>query len=265
MNALGSWATSAAATVFGLFEGLGGSKNQLIDPSAALPGREAPIATSDRHVVLGTALKAPLSTSQAEALFACGCFWGAEKGFWRLPGVISTAVGYAGGFTPNPTYEEVCSGRTGHTEVVRVVWDVNAIDFSDLLKLFWECHDPTQGMAQGNDTGTQYRSAIYVNEPALLTIAEASRDRYQELLQANGRGAITTEIATGMPFFFAETYHQQYLARPGCRPYCSARPSGVLLDAFSGSTYKLPAAVWSHYDWSIDHCVLRGVNTPIAL
>jgi peptide-methionine (S)-S-oxide reductase len=251
--------------VFGLFDGLSGSKSQLIAPSAALPGRDAPIATADRHVVLGTSLKAPLSTSQAEALFGCGCFWGAEKGFWRLPGVISTAVGYAGGFTPNPTYEEVCSGRTGHTEVVRVVWDVNAIDFSDLLKLFWECHDPTQGMAQGNDTGTQYRSALYVNDPALLTIAEASRDRYQELLQANGRGAITTEIATGQPFFFAEAYHQQYLARPGSRPYCSARPSGVLLDAFSGSNYKLPVTLWSHYDWSIDHCVLRGDNTPIAL
>ncbi len=265
MNALGSWATSAAATVFGLFEGLGGSKNQLIAPSAALPGRDAPITTSDRHVVLGTALKAPLSTSQAEALFGCGCFWGAEKGFWRLPGVISTAVGYAGGFTPNPTYEEVCSGRTGHTEVVRVVWDVNAIDFSDLLKLFWECHDPTQGMAQGNDTGTQYRSAIYVDDPSLLQVAEAARDRYQELLHANGRGEITTEIASGKPFFFAEAYHQQYLARPGSRPYCSARPSGVLLDAFSGSAYKLPAVIWSHYDWSIDHCVLRGDNTPIAL
>jgi peptide-methionine (S)-S-oxide reductase len=251
--------------VFGLFDGLGGSKGQLVARDAALPGRADPIATADRHVVLGTALKAPLSTSQQEALFGCGCFWGAEKGFWRLPGVISTAVGYAGGYTPNPTYEEVCSGRTGHTEVVRVVWDVNAIDFSDLLKLFWECHDPTQGMAQGNDTGTQYRSAIYVMEPELLRIAEASRDRYQQLLNANGKGDITTEIATGKPFFFAETYHQQYLARPGSRPYCSARPSGVLLDGFEGSSYKLPAAVWSHYDWSIDHCVLRGDNTPIGL
>jgi peptide-methionine (S)-S-oxide reductase len=244
---------------------MGLSKSQLVSAEAALPGRDSAIATAERHVVLGTALKAPLSTSQQEALFACGCFWGAEKGFWRLPGVISTAVGYAGGYTPNPTYEEVCSGRTGHTEVVRVVWDVNAVDFSDLLKLFWECHDPTQGMAQGNDTGTQYRSAIYVNEPELLKVAEASRDRYQQLLNANGRGAITTEIATGKRFFFAETYHQQYLARPGSRPYCSARPSGVLLDGFEGSAYKLPAAVWSHYDWSIDHCVLRGDNSPIQL
>ena len=178
--------------VFGLFQGMGGSKTNLIAPEAALPGRPEPIATADRHVVLGTALKAPLSTSQQEALFGCGCFWGAEKGFWRLPGVITTAVGYAGGYTPNPSYEEVCSGRTGHTEVVRVVWDVNAIDFSDLLKLFWECHNPTQGMAQGNDTGTQYRSSIYVNEPKLLAVAKASSDRYQQLLNGSGKGAITT-------------------------------------------------------------------------
>ena len=251
--------------MFGLFEGLGGSKSQLVAPEAALAGRATPIATAERHVVLGTALKAPLSSSQQEALFACGCFWGAEKGFWRLPGVISTAVGYAGGYTPNPTYEEVCSGRTGHTEVVRVVWDVNAIDFSDLLKLFWECHDPTQGMAQGNDTGTQYRSAIYLVDPELLQVAEASRDRYQHLLNANGKGAITTEIATGKPFFFAETYHQQYLASPGSRPYCSAQPSGVLLDDFAGANYKLPPQVWSHYDWSISHCILRGDNSPIRI
>ena len=242
---------------------MGGAKDKLIAPEAALPGRETPLATAERHVVLGTPLKAPLSISQQEALFACGCFWGAEKGFWRLPGVVSTAVGYAGGYTPNPTYEEVCSGRTGHTEVVRVVWDVHAVDFSDLLKLFWECHDPTQGMAQGNDTGTQYRSAIYVNDPALLTIAEASRQRYQELLNGAGRGAITTEIATERPFYFAETYHQQYLARPGSRPYCSARPSGIRLDGFDGAAFKLNPSVWSHYDWSIDHCVLRGDNTPI--
>jgi len=129
--------------------------------------------------------------------------------------------------------------------------------------LFWECHDPTQGMAQGNDSGTQYRSAIYVNDPALLTLADASRQRYQELLNAAGRGAITTEIATERPFYFAETYHQQYLARPGSRPYCSARPSGVLLDGFDGSAFKLNPSVWRHYDWSIDHCVLRGDNTPI--
>jgi peptide-methionine (S)-S-oxide reductase len=250
--------------LFGLFQAMTGSKTSLVSPAAALPGRPTPISTSDRHVVLGTALKAPLSTSQEEALFGCGCFWGAEKGFWRLPGVITTAVGYAAGFTPNPTYEEVCSGRTGHTEVVRVVWDRNAIDFSDLLKLFWECHDPTQGMAQGNDTGTQYRSAIVVPNGALREVAEASRDRYQQLLGAAGRGPITTEIGEGQPFYFAESYHQQYLARPGSRPYCSARPSGVLLDdQWPGCAYKLPASVWSHYDWSVSHCVLRGDHTPI--
>jgi len=245
---------------------MGANKTALVSPEAALPGRAAAIPTSDRHLVLGTALKAPLSTSQDEALFACGCFWGAEKGFWRLPGVISTAVGYAGGFSPNPTYEEVCSGRTGHTEVVRVVWDVNAIDFSDLLKLFWECHNPTQGMAQGNDTGTQYRSAIYASSDQQMQLAIASRDHYQTLLNANGKGAITTEIATNKPFFFAEGYHQQYLARPDCRPYCSAQPSGLLLDnQWPGCNYKLPEAVWRHYDWSISHCVLRGENAPIQL
>lgn len=257
--------------MFGLFQGLGGSKGQLIAAADALPGRSTPIPTSERHVVLGTALKPPLSTSQQEALFGCGCFWGAEKGFWRLPGVISTAVGYAGGSTPNPTYEEVCSGRTGHTEVVRVVWDVNAVDFSDLLKLFWECHDPTQGMAQGNDTGTQYRSAIYVNDAALLSMAEASRAHYQLLLEQHpgatfsGSSHITTEIRSEQPFYFAEAYHQQYLARPGSRPYCSAQPSGVRLDAFPGSKYKLPPAVWQHYDWSIQHCILRGDHQPIQL
>lgn len=250
--------------MFGLFQAMA-SKSTLVSPEAALPGRSAPITTAERHGVLGTALKAPLSTSQQEALFGCGCFWGAEKGFWRLPGVICTAVGYAGGFTPNPTYEEVCSGRTGHTEVVRVVWDQNAIDFSDLLKLFWECHDPTQGMAQGNDSGTQYRSAIYVSSPEQLALANASRDRYQQLLTAAGRGLITSEIAAEKPFYFAETAHQQYLARPGSRPYCSARPSGVTLDGFDGAAYRLPPAVWSHYDWSIPHCVLRGDNTPIQL
>ena len=250
--------------VFGLFSGQAANKSSLIAPEAALPGRPNPIATAERHVVLGTALKTPLSTSQQEALFGCGCFWGAEKGFWRLPGVVTTAVGYAGGFTPNPSYEEVCSGRTGHTEVVRVVWDRNAIDFSDLLKLFWECHDPTQGMGQGNDRGTQYRSAIYTDEPGLLALAEASRDHYQGQLSATGRSTITTEIASGKPFYFAETHHQQYLARPGARPYCSAQPSGVSLGEFAGSTYKLQAQVWDHYDWNISHCILRGDNSPIS-
>ena len=217
------------------------------------------------HVLLGTPIDAPPAEGQAEALFGCGCFWGAEKGFWRLPGVVATAVGYAGGGAADPSYEQVCSGRTGHSEVVRVVWNVDSIGFADLLKLFWECHDPTQGDRQGNDRGSQYRSAIYVNDPELLRQAEASRAAYQQKLSAAGYGPITTEIRGDVPFYAAEPYHQQYLAREGSRPYCSAQPSGVLLGQFPGAEYKLPAAVWSHYDWSISHCILRGDNAPIRL
>ena len=218
-----------------------------------------------RHAVLGTALNAPLMDDQEEAHFGCGCFWGAEKGFWRLPGVVSTAVGYAGGQTDQPSYDQVCSGRTGHSEVVRVVWSTPAIDFSDLLKLFWECHDPTQGDRQGNDRGSQYRSAIYTTTPRQLELAESSRAAYQQELNRKGFGAITTEIAADRTFFSAEAYHQQYLAKPGSRPYCSAMPSGVALEAFDGAAYKLPSTVWSHYDWSISHCILRGGNSPTAL
>jgi len=217
------------------------------------------------HAVLGTPLAAPPAEGQAEACFGCGCFWGAEKGFWRLPGVVTTAVGYAGGQLPSPTYEQVCSGRSGHAEVVRVVWDTAQVSFADLLKLFWECHDPTQGTRQGNDRGSQYRSAIYVDDPQLLALAEASRQAYQSALDAAGRGPITTEITSGQRFHFAEPYHQQYLAKPGSRPYCSAQPTGVPLGEFPGATYLLPAGVWDSYDWAIPHCVLRGDNAPIAL
>jgi peptide-methionine (S)-S-oxide reductase len=186
------------------------SKSSLISAADALPGRSTAVSSGDTHFVLKNPLHAPLQATQDEAIFACGCFWGAEKGFWRLPGVFSTAVGYAGGHTPNPTYEEVCGGRTAHTEVVRVVFDRRVVSFSDLLKLFWECHNPTQGMAQGNDQGTQYRSAIYVNDAIMLSTAEASRRRYQELLAAAGKSApITTEIKQNQTFYFAEEYHQQ--------------------------------------------------------
>ena len=222
--------------------------------------------TSDeRHAVLGTALRAPLMDDQDEALFACGCFWGAEKGFWRLPGVVSTAVGYAGGQAADPSYQQVCSGRTGHTEVVRVVWSRPAVDFSDLLKLFWECHDPTQGDRQGNDSGSQYRSAIYTTTEQQMAQALASRNTYQAALNSAGFGSITTEILADQTFYFAEPYHQQYLAKPGSRPYCSAMPTRTVLSDFDGAAYKLPAKVWSHYDWSVSHCVLRGENTPIPL
>ncbi|MFN9546159.1 MAG: peptide-methionine (S)-S-oxide reductase MsrA [Cyanobacteriota bacterium] len=218
-----------------------------------------------RHAVLDVPIAAAPGPGEGEVLFGCGCFWGAEKGFWRLPGVITTAVGYAGGTVPDPSYQQVCSGRTGHAEVVRVVWSRQRLDLSDLLKLFWECHDPTQGDGQGNDRGSQYRSAIVVTTPADLALAEASREAYGALLQQAGYGPITTEISTGQPFFFAEPYHQQYLAKPGSRPYCSAQPSKVRLGPFAGADYKLPEAVWQSFDWTLPHCVLRGDNAPIRL
>ena len=223
------------------------------------------VASEQRHVVLGTPILEPPAAGQGEVLFGCGCFWGAEKGFWRLPGVVTTAVGYAGGQLDNPTYAAVCGGHTGHAEVVRVVWDRSLVHFSDLLRLFWECHDPTQGNRQGNDRGSQYRSAIYVDDPTDLNLALASRDQYAKLLAAAGWGAITTQIASGERFHAAEPYHQQYLAKPGSRPYCSAQPTGVSLAEFPGASYQLPASVWQQYDWSIPHCILRGDNTPIPL
>ena len=228
-------------------------------------GQASDGASPTLHAVLGTPIEAQPLAGQQEAVFGCGCFWGAEKGFWRLPGVITTAVGYAGGELANPSYDQVCSGRTGHSEVVRVVWDQAQVDFSDLLKLFWECHDPTQGDRQGNDRGSQYRSVIYVESASLLSLANASRDAYQALLGAAGFGAITTEIKTNQTLHFAETYHQQYLAKPGARPYCSAQPTGVALDRFPGATFRLPPSVWESYDWAIPHCVLPGDNAPIAL
>jgi len=252
--------------VFGLFTSTASSpKGRIVTAEEALPGRPTPIATETTHQVLGSALKAELEPNQEEVLFGCGCFWGAEKGFWRLPGVVSTAVGYAAGHTPNPTYDEVCSGRTGHTEAVRVVWNTEQVGFSDLLKLFWECHDPTQGMAQGHDTGSQYRSAIVTRNADQLNLARASARHYQGQLTAADFGEITTEIVADRPFFFAETHHQQYLARPGSRPYCSARPSGVRLTPFPGSAFLLAPEVWEQYDWSVQHCVLRSSNTPIRL
>ena len=215
--------------------------------------------------MLGTPIHQTAGAGQGEVLFGCGCFWGAEKGFWRLPGVVTTAVGYAGGQRDNPSYQQVCSGATGHAEVVRVVWDQERIHFSDLLKLFWECHDPTQGDRQGNDRGSQYRSAIYVSDPQQLELALASREAYQQLLSGAGYGPITTEIASGRTLWYAEPYHQQYLAREGSRPYCSAQPSGVLLGDFPGASYQLAPEVWSHYDWRISHCILRGDNAPIKV
>ncbi len=215
------------------------------------------------HFVLGGKLNEPLQPDEEEILFGCGCFWGAEKGFWKLPGIKSTAVGYAGGEIKNPNYRQVCSGQTGHAEVIKIVWNKNLIDLSDLLKLFWECHDPTQQNRQGNDQGTQYRSAIFTSTIQQFELAIASRDRYQILLSEKGFGSIATDISPDKVFYYAEEYHQQYLAKPGSRPYCSAMPLQIALDDFPGSNYKLSQEIWSNYDWSISHCILRSDNAPI--
>lgn len=206
--------------------GLFRRKTEMIDPGAALPGRSAAMPVPARHFVNGAPLRPPFPPGTADAWFGLGCFWGAERLFWKLPGVVSTAVGYAGGYTPNPSYEEVCSGRTGHTEVVRVVFDPARIGYADLLRAFWESHDPTQGMRQGNDVGTQYRSAIYTHGEGQAGAARSSRDAYQARLSAAGFGAITTEIAPAGEFFYAEEYHQQYLAKNPAG-YCGIGGTGV--------------------------------------
>jgi peptide-methionine (S)-S-oxide reductase len=204
-------------------------------PSAeeALPGRDEAIPTAETHFVNGNALKGPYPEGHAKALFGLGCFWGAEKAFWSLPGVHVTAVGYAGGMTPNPTYEEVCSGFTGHNEVVLVVYDPDAISYERLLKAFWEAHDPTQGMRQGNDVGTQYRSGIYVYDADQRDAAEASKEAYAHALAEYGKGPITTEILDAGDFYFAEDYHQQYLARNPAG-YCGLGGTGVACPVGTG-------------------------------
>jgi peptide-methionine (S)-S-oxide reductase len=197
-------------------------------PSAAeaLPGRSQAMPVPERHFVLGTPLVGPFPPGLKLIQFGMGCFWGAEKQFWQLPGVFTTAVGYAGGHTPNPTYREVCTGRTGHTEAVLVVYDPARISLDRLLATFWENHDPTQGMRQGNDVGTQYRSAVYAETPEDLQAATASRDAFQRALTASGYGAITTEIREAPPFYYAEDYHQQYLAK-NPDGYCGLGGTGV--------------------------------------
>jgi peptide-methionine (S)-S-oxide reductase len=205
-------------------------KSRLPAPNEALPGRVTAMPVADRHAVLGTPLRPPYPAGSEIAEFGMGCFWGAEKLFWQIPGVISTSVGYSGGYTPNPSYEEVCTGRTGHIETVRVVFDPSKVTYVELLKTFWEEHDPTQGMRQGGDHGTQYRSAILTHSDAQRRDAEATRDAFQARLTAAGKGAITAEIRPAPEFYFAEDYHQQYLKKvPG--GYCPNHATGVTLPA----------------------------------
>ena len=201
-------------------------KSTIPAESDALPGRSTPIPLSGKHFVNGTNIKQPATGGLEEAVFGIGCFWGAERKFWQIPGVVTTAVGYAGGYTPNATYEEVCSGRTGHAEVVRVIYDPNKVSYDTLLQAFWESHDPTQGMRQGGDVGTQYRSTIYTTTDAQQKAAEASKRKYQEALTQAHRGAITTEIKDAPEFYYAEEYHQQYLAK-NPRGYCGIGGCGV--------------------------------------
>lgn len=201
-------------------------KQRMPTADQALPGRQEPLQISGQHAVNRRSMLAPFPPGYEQVILGLGCFWGAEQLFWELPGVHVTTVGYAGGFTPNPTYEETCTGDTGHTEVVRVVFDPAEIGLPELLQVFWEAHDPTQGMRQGNDIGSQYRSAIYTTTDAQLALAEQSREQYQRALENAGKGAITTEIAPLEAFYVAEEYHQQYLAKnPG--GYCGLKGTGV--------------------------------------
>ena len=201
-------------------------KTKMIDPERALPGRDQPIAVQEPHYVNGNPIVPPFPDGYEQAVFGMGCFWGAERMFWQAPGVWTTAVGYAGGYTPNPTYEEVCSGSTGHAEVVLAVFDPAQTSYEQLLKVFWEGHDPTQAMRQGNDVGTQYRSGIWVADDRQRELAEASREAFGPMLRDQGYGEIATEITAAGPFYYAETYHQQYLAK-NPNGYCGLGGTGV--------------------------------------
>jgi len=203
-----------------------GHKVAMVSPEDALPGRDSPIPVAAAHAVLGTPMTPPFPVGMQQVVFGMGCFWGAERKFWEAPGIYSTAVGYAGGYTPNPTYQEVCTGRTGHTEVVLVVFDPAKTSYEAMLKLFWEDHDPTQGMRQGNDVGTQYRSAIFTFDAEQRRVAESSRDSYEAVLRAAHFDPITTEIAEAPPFYYAEDYHQQYLHK-NPNGYCGIGGTGL--------------------------------------
>jgi len=258
----------------------------MIKPEEALKGRSAPLKITNKHFVLGTPMLGPWPENMEVVVFANGCFWGSEKGIWRLPGggIHSTAVGYAASYTPNPTYSEVCGGRTGASEAVQVVFDPEKISLVDILRWFWESHDPTCGMGQGMDTGTQYRSGLYYLNDEQKAIMEASKAAYEKALKDNRKGKgskITTEIAAANDFdtvfYYAEDYHQQYLAKPGARPYCSAQPQQVSLPPYQEwvpisfddkvkEQYapKLPDRFWKEYSPK-PHCVIKSPNMPIVL
>lgn len=268
--------------------GGGGSSGGLIDPASALPGRPTPMANIEglRHAVLGNRLT-EVPDGYKVAVYASGCFWGSEKGQWRFPqGIHSTAVGYCAGFTPNPTYEEACSTRTGHTEGVRVVYDPKQVSFVDILRWFWESHDPCSGMGQGNDRGSQYRSGFYYFDDEQRQLIEASRAAYQDALLKTGRERpITTEVAAATDYdaygglwYYAEPYHQQYLAKPGARPYCSAQPQGVSLPPFDEwcpfpvdselretNRPTLPETFWAQHGPKRGCSVVQQPNEPVAL
>jgi len=255
------------------FFGLG--EPQMVSREQALRGRSEQMPVSSKHYVLHNPMKGPWPVGLKVLVVANGCFWGSEKGMWRLPGVYSTAVGYSAGYTPNPTYEEVCTGRTGHTESVQVVYDPQKISVVDLLRWHWEAHDPTSGMGQGNDRGTQYRSGIFYFDEEQGALAKASKEAYEAAL---GKGAkITTEIRPASDlkeavFYYAEDYHQQYLAKPGSRPYCSAQPRMISLPQFStwcppGLEHHAPKLPESFWDANAPkpHCVVRAPNEPFVL
>jgi len=265
-------------SLFDILGGGAGGGPQLIEPENALPGRKQKMQINDRHRVLGTKMD-DVPDGHKVAVFANGCFWGSEKGIWRFPGdgIYSTAVGYCAGFTPNPTYEEACSGRSGHTEAVRVVYDPAKISFVDILRWFWEAHDPTCGMRQGNDVGTQYRSGFYYFDEEQKQLIEASKAAYEKAL---GR-PITTEIAAATDYdkygglwYYAEAYHQQYLASPGARPYCSAQPQGVSVPPFESwapaglaesNAPKLTDAFWKQHAPAKGCSVVNSPNEPIEM
>jgi len=252
---------------------------ELVPADSAFKGRTEKMRVSDKHFVLGNPMEGPWPENMRVIVFANGCFWGSEKGIWRLPGggIYTTAVGYAASSTPNPSYEECCSGRTNSSEAVQVVFDPEKISIVDILRWFWEAHDPTCGMGQGNDRGTQYRSGLYYFDDEQKRLFEASKDAYEKALGAakKGRGKITTEIVAASSFenvfYYGEDYHQQYLAKPGARPYCSAQPQQVSLPPFQDwapkdlldkHAPKLPEAFWKEHGPK-PHCVVRSPNEPI--